>query len=171
MAKTLTCELCGEESLANTGNQRTCLDPECQRKLRRKSWSERYYKQRPDPICVWCNKPIQEPRRRKYHAECREDKNRERVRAYNRRRPIRARPKRARDYKSFLRCKCCRKKVKRTGARQIVCLEPACRNWRKRKNKQEWRAIRKRQERVLRAKMNRARPRELLETHRVSCGA
>ena len=85
MPKTLTCEICGTEARVKTGTQKTCLDPECRRRLRRKAWSEDYYAKRDDPVCVWCGKIIKEKRKRKYHTWCRAQKNRDRAAAYNER--------------------------------------------------------------------------------------
>jgi hypothetical protein len=129
------CEFCGKSVARTAGNQRTCLGKECRLKLRSKTRTQRYYDLRPTPICVWCEEPILEPRKRKYHTECRADKNRIRVNEYNRNRPPRQVPKRSRHYKSQVCCKYCKTKVQRTGARQFTCLGYECQLASKRDNK------------------------------------
>lgn len=135
MDRQIECEFCRKEVSASSGNQRTCLSDACRKKLRSKTRKQRYYEERPTPICVWCEEPIHEPRRRKYHAECRADKNRERVRSYNELSPPRQVPKKPRNYDSTLVCEICEEEVPRTGARQIICKKKACINKKKQERK------------------------------------
>jgi len=145
MPRSVICEVCGYEVQTSSRNQRTCLADVCVRTLRGRTRSRRYYESRPIPICIWCNDPILEPRKRRYHAECRDDKNRLRVRAYSHTtKRDSAAQKKSRDYKQHLCCKYCRQKVKRTGARQIICRQKVCINKLKQANKKRRRGIRNR---------------------------
>lgn len=160
------CEICGEQTTVTGGKQRTCKSHDCQLKLRSKTRKGRYYEQRDTPICVWCEEPIHEPRKRKYHAECREDKNRERVRDYYQAGGPSdpSRPKKARTFKGKVTCKFCRKRVKRTGARQIICKERECVNALKAERKRQAKA-RKRRLAEVREKKLRKFSKEKVELH------
>lgn len=126
-----------------TGTQRTCLKAECRATLRSRSRSERYHKQRPTLLCEWCEEPILEPRKRRYHDDCRADKNRLRVRHYNETHKTRSGPKTARSFSGSISCIICRSVVPRTGARQVICKAPECVAARKNARKREAKARRR----------------------------
>jgi hypothetical protein len=134
----ILCEFCGKSVVPTTGNQRTCPAKPCKRKLRAKTRSILYHSKRQEPICVWCEKPIREVGKRQYHTECRAEKNRQRVREYRKNKPKTqsSAPKKPRIYKDHLTCKYCKKRVRRTGARQFTCCSHECRLTRKRKVKE-----------------------------------
>jgi len=133
--RSIDCEICCKKITPTSGKQKTCMADACRRELRSRYRRKRRLAQRKAPICVWCEEPILEERKRSYHAECRADKNRLRVRAYHQAKPPRQLPKRPRHYKGTVKCLYCGKRVKRTGARQITCLDQECKNARKRDRK------------------------------------
>jgi hypothetical protein len=135
MRRSIICEFCSVSLVSTSGNQRACTKSACKRKLRAQTRAVVYYNERPPPICVWCEKPIYEPRKRKYHTECRAEKNRQRVKDYNKIRKPSSVPKKSRKFKSHLVCKYCRKRVKRTSARQFACVARECRSARKKEAK------------------------------------
>lgn len=153
----IDCEICGKRVTPTNGKQRTCMARECRLKLRSLTRKQRYYEDRETPTCNWCNEPILEPRKRRYHAECREDKNRERVRAYNEANPASSRPppQQQRNYKGTVKCEFCKKVVPRTGARQVICKDYECQKARKNLRKREARAMRKRLEQERDRKLSR----------------
>lgn len=152
----IDCEICGKQVTPTNGKQRTCMARKCQLKLRSKTRKQRYYEERETPICVWCEEPILEARKRRYHAECLEDKNRERVRAYNETNPASSRPppQERRNYEGTVKCEFCKTDVPRTGARQIICKDYECQKARKNLRKREARAMRKRLEQERDRKLN-----------------
>lgn len=160
----IDCEICRKQVTPTNGKQRTCMARQCRLELRSRTRKKRYYEEREPPICVWCEEPILEPRKRQYHTECREDKNRERVRAYNEAHPASSRPpsRTRRSYKGTVRCKFCKTVVPRTGARQIICKDYECQKARKNLRKREARALRKRLERERERKLQR-RPKKRAE--------
>lgn len=153
----IECEICDKKVTPTSGKQKTCMSAPCRRELRSRYRQEQYYSERKTPVCVWCLEPIFEYRKRKYHAECREDKNRERVRAYNREKRPRQGPKQKRTYRGTVKCHYCGKRVKKTGARQITCLSRECDNARKRDRKKEARERRRRFEKLRERKLRRKR--------------
>ena len=86
-------------------------------------------------MCIRCELPITEICKRKYHPECRADKNRIRVLEYSRTHKPTPGPKKPRKYKGTVSCKYCKTRVRRTGASQFTCLAHACRLACKRENK------------------------------------
>jgi hypothetical protein len=168
--KTINCEFCDAEFVRTGMNQRTCTDKACKKKLRAKTRSELYYRKKEAPICVWCDKPIRERRKRQYHKRCRQDKNRLRAMEYwyrSQEQP-RTTEKKPRNYKGKLFCKFCRKLVKRTGARQIICKKIECKrklkNLRKRERNAERRAL---PERINKAREKKQKPQPILPDYRV----
>lgn len=175
MDRQITCECCKTTVAATTGNQRVCPADKCRKWLRAETRKKRYYEQRPTPICVWCEEPIHEPRRREYHAECRADKNRERVRAYNELSPPRKVPKKPRTFKGTLTCEVCKEEVQRTGARQIICKKKSCinkkkqeRKKRRREEKRELEELRAKKEAKARNWKPRKQPEFVPDVYRVS---
>ena len=154
MQDEIECVNCGKKVTPKTGNQQTCLAHECQLRLRAMTRSKTYYERRPDPICVRCGEPIKDARKRKYHSRCRRQKERDRVAAYFER--TKGRPKigksKPRNYKGKIRCMICRRLVKKTGARQIICKADEC--------KRKLKSLRKRERRIERQEV----PRRISET-------
>lgn len=145
MRDEIECANCGKNVVPKTGNQRTCLDHECQLRLRAATRSKTYYERRPDPICVWCGKPIRAARKRKYHPRCHKEKERKRVADYFER--TGGSPKngegKPKTFKGSLHCMFCRKLVKRTGARQVICKDIECKRKLKNLRKRECRVERR----------------------------
>ncbi len=138
MTRKFVCEICDQDA-PPTDTPRVCLDRRCRRsKLR----SKLYHERRQTPICEWCEDPIQEPRKRRYHDECRADKNRERVRLYNATHQSSPGPRKSRTFKGRLSCIVCERRVRRTGARQVACKDTACKAALKRLRKREARGRR-----------------------------
>ena len=140
MRKTLDCEICGKRVPRVTANQKVCADSECKRLLRRRRWHKNYHAARKDPICVWCGKPIKEEGKRKYHSECRREKERRRVKLYYLTHGEVEKSSKKRDFKATLICKYCKKVVPRTGARQFTCCSHECTLARRREEKARARA-------------------------------
>ena len=133
------CEFCRKPVLATGARQRTCLAKRCKLKLRSKT---RKVKRREDrkqepKICLWCLDPITQIGRRRYHPECRDDKNRERVRLYHMTRTPNPNPTKHRVYKTYVTCLICAKRERRNGARQVICSDDVCKRARKQWNKKE----------------------------------
>lgn len=144
MSRTINCEVCKKQGIvATTGTQRTCLAPWCRAEIRSRTRKDRYYEARPDPTCIWCEEPILEARKRRYHDECREDKNRLRLRAYHKTHKIRPATKKPRHYEGTISCAICRTKVPKTGARQTICKARECTAARKNQRKREGKARRR----------------------------
>jgi hypothetical protein len=135
--KSIFCEICDVVVDITRANQKTCSQQSCKRALRARARSIIYFENRVTPICIRCEKPIDEPDRRKYHATCWSEHNRQRVKEYYARKGTREStgPKQKRDYKEHLVCKYCKKTVKRTAANQFSCSAKKCRNARKREAK------------------------------------
>jgi hypothetical protein len=153
--KTIDCEFCDREVTPTSGNQRTCLSRECRLKLRsvnRKKKRREDRKKNPKQ-CIWCLQPITEIGKRKYHPECKALKNAERVAEYNRTHKPTPGPKKPRKYKGRVRCRYCKKSVKRTGARQLTCLARECKNARKAELKRNARGLEERMRRAHEAKV------------------
>jgi len=125
------CCVCEKPVAQKRSDQKTCWQAKCERKrrlkLRRAAHKKLTKERRVAPICLWCGDPIHERYKRQYHAACRVDKNRLRVRDYHRQNRPRQVPKQARHYKDFVVCKYCETKVRRTGAQQFTCTGHACR--------------------------------------------
>jgi len=148
VSRSINCEFCRREVVTTTGNQRICFDKACKRKLRAKTRAELYYKKRAAPTCIWCEKPILEDRKRNYHPECRAEKNRQRVKDYHKSRKPTPGPKKPRKYKGYLTCKYCKKRVKRTSARQFACTARGCRRARQKETKDKGRVRREQRARA-----------------------
>lgn len=131
------CEFCRKRAVAATGNQRTCLSKACRLKLRSKNRKiKRRAERKQNPKeCIWCYEPITQIGKREYHPECRADKNRERVRLYNANHKSTPGPKKSKKFRGFVRCAVCNKRVRRTGGKQMTCLDDVCRRARKQQTK------------------------------------
>ena len=142
------CEICRKEVLATKGNQRTCLGHKCRLKIRSKNRKiKRRIDRKENPLsCIWCGDPISKIGKRKYHLECRADKNRLRMREYNTNgssNPV-TEPRAPRVFKGTVVCVYCAKEVSRTGPRQLTCVGSVCQKRRTNEGRQALRAEKKR---------------------------
>lgn len=155
MAREIDCEVCGKHVTATNNRQRSCLGRDCKLRLRSEIRKrERRVDRKQNPIeCVWCLEPITEIGKRKYHTECKAEKNRLRVKIYNATHAPTSQPTTKRAYAGKVRCRYCRKRVPRTGARQIACGARSCENARKAERKRVVRAeLRAEKERLKQAR-------------------
>ena len=128
------CEFCSLILFATGNNQRTCNSRTCKLKLRsvvRKA-IRRQIRAKSPAKCVWCKESITEEGKRKYHAACRTQKNRKRVKEYNRTHKPSIGFKKQRVYESVVECVICGDHVRRTSARQVTCATDVCKYIRKR---------------------------------------
>jgi hypothetical protein len=113
------------------------MNKRCRDRLRSETRKASYYELRKTPVCIWCDEPISDARKRKYHPECRADKNRLRVRAYNNTHKIKTVRGKARTFAGTVICLICGMQVQRSGARQVICKRRECVAGLKNKNKRE----------------------------------